>query len=112
DGKMTVEDFTKLRGDNLAARKLDNSAAEKFANQVNRGLRLIREQYVKELNAGEMVGWSLKGMYRRLDVKLPNELQERINKAKELRTSELVTLLTDARMNLGKREDLENNKDT
>jgi carboxyl-terminal processing protease len=112
DGKMTVEEFTKLRGENFAARKLDTSAAEKFANQVTRGLRVIRDQYVKELNAGDMVATSIKGMYRRLDAKIPTELQERINKAKELRTSELVTLLTDARLNLGKREDLESNKDT
>src|SRR5262249_4164901 len=98
DGKMTVEDFARLRTENYSGRKLDTNAAEKFANQVTRGLRLIRDQYVKELNAGEMVATSIKGMYRRLDAKLPAELQERINKAKELRTSELVTLLTDARL--------------
>src|SRR5207302_995353 len=37
--------------------------------------------------------------------------KERLDKIKDLRRSELESLLADARENLGKREDLENNKD-
>jgi C-terminal peptidase prc len=50
-------------------------------------------------------------MYRRLEEKVPGEIKDRLEKAKEMQRSQLETLLTDARESLGKREDLENNKD-
>jgi carboxyl-terminal processing protease len=112
DGQMTIEELLKLRDENYAARKLDRDTADKFAKQVMRGIRVVRDQYVKELNSGEMVAWAVRGMYRRLEEKVPADLRERLDKAKDLRTTELETLLADARVRLGKREDLESNKDT
>src|SRR5262249_51676165 len=58
------------------------------------------------------VAWAVRGMYRRLEGKVPADLRERLDKAKDLRTTELETLLADARVRLGKRGDLERNKDT
>ena len=72
---------------------------------------MVRDQYVKELNAGEMVGWAIRGLYRRVEAKVPPEIKERLDKVKDMRRSELESLLADARENLGKREDLEGNKD-
>ncbi|HEY1379264.1 MAG TPA: S41 family peptidase, partial [Gemmataceae bacterium] len=72
---------------------------------------MVRDQYVKELNAGEMVGWAIRGLYRRIEVKVPAELKERLDKVKDLRRSDLEGLLADAREHLGKREDLDSNKD-
>src|SRR5207249_2577364 len=43
--------------------------------------------------------------------KLPAEIKERLDKVKDLRRSELESLLADAREHLGKREDLDGNKD-
>src|SRR3954452_12949596 len=58
-----------------------------------------------------MVGWAIRGLYRRIEEKVPAELKERLDKVKDLRRSELEGLLADARERLGKREDLESNKD-
>lgn len=111
DGTLATDAFLKLRTENLAARKLDRDTAETYASRTLRGVQMVRDQYVKELNAGEMVSWAIRGLYRRIDVKMPAEIKERLDKAKNLRRSELESLLADAREQLGKREDLDNNKD-
>src|SRR3954452_1807609 len=58
-----------------------------------------------------MVGWAIRGLYRRIEEKVPAELKERLDKVKDLRRSELEGLLADARERLGKREDLEGDKE-
>jgi C-terminal peptidase prc len=90
---------------------MDREAAETYAARTLRGVQMVRDTYVKELNSGEMVGQAIRGLYRRIEVKVPPELKERLDNAKNLRRSELESLLADARENLGKREDLESNKD-
>ncbi len=111
DGTLTADAFLKLRTENLAARKLDRDSAETYAARTMRGVQMVRDQYVKELNSGEMVSWAVRGLYRKIEMKIPAEIKERLDKVKDMRRSELESLLTDVRENLGKREDLENNKD-
>ncbi len=111
DGKLSATDFAKQRGDNLAARKLPTDDAQEFADRVFIGVEMVRRQYVRELNPGEMVGWVVRGMYRTLELKVPADIKERLDKAKEATNRELKTLLTDVRLQLGKREDLDNKKD-
>jgi C-terminal peptidase prc len=111
DGTLAQDTFLKLRADNIAARKLDRETAETYAARTIRGIQMVRDQYVKELNSGEMVAWAVRGLYRRVEMKLPAEVKERLDKVKEMRRTELENLLADAREFLGKREDLENNKD-
>ena len=50
-------------------------------------------------------------MYRVTEVKVPDEIKTRLEKSKDLSDSEIKDLLKDARIPLGKREDLEENKD-
>jgi len=69
------------------------------------------KEYVKELKQPELVGNAIKGLYSRLEEKLPPELLKRVESAKDLSAQELSALLADTRQNLGKREDLEKNKD-
>ncbi len=111
DGQMTTEDFLKFREQNLAARKLGRETAEAYAARVLRGIQVVKDQYVKELNQGEMVGWAIRGLYRRLEEKLPADIRERLAKVKDLRRSQLEKLLADVRERLGQREDLDGNKD-
>lgn len=111
DGQTKTEAFLKLRTENIAARKMLREDAETYAKRVLRGIRLLKDQYVKELNSGEMASWAVKGMYRRLEEKVPTDIKDRLEKVKEMRVPELEALLTDARESLGKREDLERNKD-
>jgi carboxyl-terminal processing protease len=111
DGTITQDAFLKLRTDNLAARKLDKDSAETFAKRTYRGVQMVHDQYVKELVSGEMVGWAIRGLYQRVEAKLPPEIKERLDKVKDMRRGELEDLLADARMNLGQRADLDSNKD-
>jgi len=111
DGTLSVEDFRKVRTDNVAARKLSREIADSYANRVMTGMRAVRENYIKELNQGEMIGWAIRGLYRRLEEKVPTEIKDKLEKVKDLRPTELRTLLADVRERLGKREDLEGNKD-
>jgi C-terminal peptidase prc len=111
DGQINVDELMKIRTENIASRKMQHDDAETYAKRVLRGVYMLKDQYVKELNAGDMTSSAIKGMYRRLEEKVPDEIKDRLEKAKELRRSELETLLTDARESLGKREDLERNKD-
>jgi len=111
DGTMTVEAFRVLRTENMAARKLNRDKATNYANRVMAGMRAVRDNYIKELNQGEMVGWAVRGLYRRLEEKVPDEVKERLDKVKTASRTELQTLLADVRERLGQREDLEGNKD-
>ena len=107
DGAIAPDQLVKTRADILASRKLVRDDAETYAKRVLRGVRMLKEQYVKELNTGEMVDWAIRGMYRRLEEPIPAEIKERLTKAKEMRPPELDSLLADAREYLVKREDLE-----
>ena len=111
DGKLDVEQFLNDREKVLADRKLDREEAEAFARKVMQAVEIIRESYVKELNRGEMVGWAIRGLYRRLDEKVPAELKERLDQIKTFKRKQLEGLLADVRQELGKREDLAKNKD-
>jgi len=111
DGTIGTEDFRKTRTDNMAGRKINREIAETYANRVMIGMRFVRENYIKELNQGEMVGWAVRGLYRRLEEKVPTDIKDKLDKVKDLRTTELRTLLSDVRERLGKREDLEGTKD-
>src|SRR5262249_52804599 len=53
-----------------------------------------------------------RGLYRRLEIRqVPPEIKERLDKVKDLKDGELITLLADVREKLGRREDLNNDKD-
>jgi hypothetical protein len=65
----------------------------------------------QEVHAGELVNWAVRGLYRRLDEKMPAEVQEKLGKVKTMTRPELTDLLADSREALGSREDLEKGKD-
>jgi C-terminal peptidase prc len=111
DGQLAADAFLKLRQDNLADRKLAREEAEAYAARVLRGIQMVKDQYVKELSSGEMVGWAIRGLYRRLEEKVPAEIKDRLEKVKDMRRADLESLLSDVRERLGKREDLASNKD-
>src|SRR5262249_21152339 len=70
-----------------------------------------RTNYIKEEKEQDLVRWAIKGLFRRLDEKVPPDLQQRMKDIKDAGEKELAALLADARERLGKREDLENQKD-
>jgi C-terminal peptidase prc len=58
-----------------------------------------------------MVAWAIRGLYRRIDEKLPAELEAKLKQVKELSDDDLKELLINARQTLGQREDLDKHKD-
>jgi len=111
DGTLAVEAFQTSRKENLADRKLPRAESEEFARKVSKGIATLREEYVKELNRGELVGWAVRGLYKRVDEKVPEAMKKRLDEVKTLDQARQNELLADVREQLGKREDLAENKD-
>jgi C-terminal peptidase prc len=111
DGKLTADKFEAARDKILDERKLKHAAAEAFAKTMMKAINQIKENYVKEVQQGDLVAWAVRGLYRRLEEKMPQDLQDRLGKVRDLSETELIDLLADAREHLGKREDLDNHKD-
>src|SRR5713101_5886290 len=55
-------------------RDSERKSAEKFAHQVMEAVERISNDYVLELNRGEMVSWAVAGMYDRLGEKMPSAM--------------------------------------
>jgi carboxyl-terminal processing protease len=111
DGDLTVDQLKSAHDRIKESMVLSDNAAKSFSEKTFEGLSVIKANYIKKLNLGEMVGQGIKGMYKVTEVKMPDDLKERVNKSKDLSDKEVKQLLKDARVLVGKREDLENNKD-
>jgi C-terminal peptidase prc len=111
EGTISLDQFESQRDKILAGTKLARADAAEFASKVMEVVGLIQERYVKKVDANEMVGWAIRGLYRRVDEKIPQELDERLAKVADLDEKQLQSLLADARQQLGSREDLAKHKD-
>src|SRR6266849_3961314 len=111
DGGLTSDDFEKARAEIMDGTKLKRSAALAFAAKVIQATETIRDNYVKEEKQHDLVVWAIKGLYQRLDEKIPQDIRKRLDNAKEMGEKELTALLADVREQLGNREDLANHKD-
>jgi C-terminal peptidase prc len=111
EGKMSPEQFQTSRTTILQGTVLSEEDAFRYAGKVMSAIRMVEDGYVKKMSAGEMVGWAVTGLYRRTDEKVPEDVQAKLKNAKDLPRSQLVELLARARQYLGKREDLDNQKD-
>jgi C-terminal peptidase prc len=111
DGTLKVEDFLAKRQQVLDGMKLDPKTAAVFAKKSFDGVDVLRRFYIKEISAGEMIANGIRGMYRRLEEPLPADLGDKLKGAKDAGRTTLAAMLEDARMRLGKREDLDGVKD-
>lgn len=111
DGKLDAAAFTKARKRILAGLKYSRDDALAFAAKVIQATQQVREGYVKELKQGELVAWAVRGLYQHIEEALPQDVKQRLEKAKTLKEQELTVLLADIRERLGRREDLEGHKD-
>lgn len=111
DGKAELEAFETKRKEILDATKLDESEAEEYATQVIKATRVIRDNYVKPIKQPDLVKWAISGLYKRIEEKLPPAISAKINNIAGLDEKQLSQLLVESRVALGKREDLEKNKD-
>lgn len=104
-------DFTKSREENIAGRKLSEEEAKTFARKVMQGMNIVKSGYYKELEMSDLVNGAIKGMYRRLEEKVPDDVKEQLEKVKDMRSPKIEEVLAQVRSKFGKREDLEGNKD-
>jgi carboxyl-terminal processing protease len=111
DGDITAEQFDRARQAVLESMRLSPRLARNFASKVLEAAQVVDEEYVKEVNRGDMVAGAVRGLYRWIDEKLPEDVAERLDQAKEMRDAQLGQLLYDVRLLLGNREDLDKHKD-
>jgi C-terminal peptidase prc len=103
----TVADLETARKDLLAARKLARADAESYVNQVRPAIRILAAQYIKPVPKGELAAFAIKGLFQVADEPLPADLSDAIKDPKALTEDRYAELLLEARVRLGKREDLE-----
>jgi C-terminal peptidase prc len=111
DGTNGLDTFETKRDAILEGTRLREVDAVRFAKKIIEASQIIKENYVKEVSQGDLIGWGLKGLYRRIDEKAPAEVEAKLKKVKGLSEEELTQLLAEARQKLGKREDLDKHKD-
>src|SRR5207247_1896943 len=111
DGKEPADKFLENRTKIVEEMKLSHKSARDFAETILDAIDLVQKQYIKELNKGQMVEWAIRGLYKSLDERPPDDVAKKLAGIKTMKAGELRELLTDVRERLGKREDLDNHKD-
>ena len=111
DGALTADAFLAARDALKASLKLDPKDADAFARKVTEAVDLVTQRYIKVWNAGDLTAAAIKGMYRRIEEPLPPDLVDALKGSKEFSEGRRTQLLVDARTRLGRREDLDENKD-
>jgi C-terminal peptidase prc len=107
----SVDKFQEARKELQEARKLARTDAVKFAGKVMEAVDMLKTGYVKEVNPGTLVTWAIRGLYKRIEEKIPEQIEDKLGKTKTMSENELTELLADAREHLGRREDLDKDKD-
>jgi carboxyl-terminal processing protease len=111
DGKLDLEGFTAERKEIVEGTLLSERDAGKYAVTVMHAANLVRKSYYKEVPKAPLVGHAIDGLYKNIEEKVPSDLQQRLDKVKDMTDVELLRLLTDARQHLGQREDLAKGQD-
>jgi C-terminal peptidase prc len=76
-----------------------------------RGADIVRREFVKDANQGTLVDHAVVGLYKSLNERVPAAVKEKLEGVKGMKELDLLKLLTEARLQLGKREDLAKGKD-
>ena len=111
DGKTTPTAFTDEVGRIKKGMMLSEEEAESYMKKVMTGQRTVDLLFVKQTVPGELVTAAIRGLYRRLEEPIPADIEEMLKGNKEWKKSKMEEALVAARTKLGRREDLENNKD-
>ncbi|HQR42014.1 MAG TPA: S41 family peptidase, partial [Gemmatales bacterium] len=110
DGKLSSADLVAAHDANMAELKISKDAAEKFADNILRVMRFTRDYYVKPVKFDEMAVHAVKGLYRWADEKIPAEMKTRLEQFKSVEENDIKDLLVDARIALGNRDAIRNEK--
>jgi carboxyl-terminal processing protease len=111
DGEFDVARFNTERANIFDSTKLSEKDAGKYAFTVMHAAELVRKSYYKEVAKAPLVGHAIEGLYKSIEETVPSDLKARLEKVKDMKEPELLRLLTEARQQLGKREDLAKGQD-
>jgi C-terminal peptidase prc len=110
DGKTTPDDLLATRKTLKEGLKLPAEDAETYAAKVTAWATEISNRYIKAVTPGELTAAAIKGMYTRAEEPLPADIEDAIKNPKDLTKDRRLELLAEARLRLGKREDLDGDK--
>jgi len=111
DGKLETTAFLKERSGIRDTMVLSERDAKNFATTVMRAAKVVRQDYFKDVPSGTLVASAITGLFRSVSEKVPSTIKGKLDKTKGMTDAELTGLLVEAREHLGKREDLESDKD-
>ena len=110
DAAITPQQFLEARAKIQESLKLPAEDAAQFARTVERAIAAIQPDYVKDVPKGQWAANAVKGLYRRLEEPVPDDIAAKIKDPAKLTTSGIDQVLREARLRLGVREDLEGGK--
>lgn len=84
---------------------------DQFASRLLAAVKHIHENYVLEIDTGELAAYAVRGMYRELKAELPKDLENDLAKARGAKDADLAALLRRARGVLASRPGLEGDQD-
>ena len=111
DAKIDVAGFKAERAKIFEGRKLSERDAVKFAATVLDAADLVHIKYYKKTVKASLIGNAVEGLYKSVEEKIPSDLKAQLDNVKEMQDAQLIRLLTSARVQLGKREDLAKGQD-
>ncbi len=111
DGTLAPAEFNTAAEAIRKGMVLDADTAERFSKKVMSAVTLVADRYVKPTERTDLVVSAVKGMYRRLEEPLPAALEEKLKGSAKWKKADMEDVLTEARLALGAREDLDGHKD-
>ncbi len=110
DGVSKPDEVLAIRKTLKEGLKLPAEDATQFADKVNEWIRQMAREYIKPVTTGELTAAAIKGIFTRAEETLPADIEDALKNAKELTRERQAELLSEARLRLGKREDLDGDK--
>ena len=110
EGTITPDSLLATRKTLKEGLVLPKEAGETYASKVTAWVKEISARYIKPFTPGELTALAIRGLYTAAEEPLPTDLNEALQKPKELTSDQRKELLIDARVRLGKREDLDGDK--
>lgn len=106
----TVADLEGARKKLLDELKLASDEAAAFTRKVLPSIYKLSAEYIKPMTRGELTALAVKGLFTEADEPLPADLADLVKTPEKITDERGKELLTEARLRLGKREDLDGEK--
>ena len=106
----TVDALETARKTLLESLKLPAADAEAYLKQVWPAITELNAKYIKPFSRGELTAFAIRGLFHEADEALPADIADALKTPKSLTEGRMKELLIEARVRLGKREDLDDVK--